>query len=305
MENNLVSIVMATYNGEKYLREQLDSIIEQTYKNIELIVVDDCSQDSTLDILVAYQASHNFIKIYRNESNMGVSQTFSFGITKAIGDYVAFCDQDDVWLPNKIEILISEVGDNLLICSPFIAVDSKLCTLNKDVPISKLPRVCFADYLIGNNVTGCCAMISRELIELAMPIPKEFYMHDYYFALYASYHNRLKRISIPLVYYRQHGNNVLGSTRQTYDQFIQRSKLHYVSLESLQTKSVFVNNEDLKLMILYRKSIYCGSSFGLKNFIKLMKFNHGFKLTLLYFVVRGTNSYCISKFLFTQLRKYI
>ena len=296
---------MATYNGEKYLREQLNSIIEQSYKNIELIVIDDCSQDSTLDILGEYEAQYSFIRVYRNKFNMGVSKTFSFGISKSVGECVAFCDQDDVWLPNKLEIMMSQMGNNLLICSAFIAVDMNLKVLNKNESISKLPRVCFADYLIGNNVTGCCTIISRELIDMAMPIPNEFYMHDYYFALYASYYNRLKRISIPLVYYRQHGNNVLGSTRQTYDQFIQRSKLHYVSLESLQTKNVFANNEDLKLMILYRKSIYCGSSFGLKNFIKLMKFNHGFKLTLLYFVVRGTNSYCISKFLFTQLRKYI
>jgi len=289
MENNLVSIVMATYNGEKYLREQLDSIIEQTYKNIELIVVDDCSQDSTLDILVAYQASHNFIKIYRNESNMGVSQTFSFGITKAIGDYVAFCDQDDVWLPNKIERMVAEIGDNLLIHGDAKLVDQDLNTIEdsfarkyKDINKSK-----FTDYLLGNNVTGCCTMISRELVQLSMPIPENFYIHDHYFALVASYYKRIKFLDEKLVLYRQHGNNVMGAAKVSYDKFLASSLKVGNSFDCFILPQYDLYRTEIKLIKEFRISIYSGRWIGQSSIFGMLKFSGGWKYILYFYFITG------------------
>lgn len=307
MSAKLVSVVMATYNGEMYLREQVDSIINQTYRPIEIIIVDDCSSDSTFDILKEYERRHDFIRVYKNEINKGVSSTFSSGVAKSFGSYIAFSDQDDFWLPNKLDKLVNDIGNNLLICSDFISVDSQLNVIGDQYnkSMNKLPRQCFSDYLIGNNIIGCCTMISRELVTLSMPIPDRFYMHDYYFAIWASFYNSIKKIPDSLVYYRQHNNNVLGASKQTYDQFINRSKEHYESLESLLLKDIFRNNEDIKLMVSYRKSIYTGDFLGIKNVFKLLRFKHGYKLIILFIITRGTGSYRISKFLFTQLRRFV
>ena len=113
----LVSIAMCTYNGEKYLRGQLDSIIGQTYKNLEIIIVDDGSKDATMHILNTYASIDNRIKIFQNEKNLGFVQNFSKAISLCNGDFIALADQDDIWKKNKIEVFINEIGENTLIYS--------------------------------------------------------------------------------------------------------------------------------------------------------------------------------------------
>ena len=101
MQNKLVSIAMATYNGEKYLKEQLDSIYAQTYKDIEVIVCDDCSSDKTVEILDEYKEKYG-LKYYINEKNLGFKKNFEKAISLCSGDFIALADQDDIWIENKI-----------------------------------------------------------------------------------------------------------------------------------------------------------------------------------------------------------
>ena len=103
MSTKTVSVVMTTYNGELFLREQLDSILCQTYPIHELIVQDDCSTDNTVEIIKEYATRHPFIKLYVNEHNLGFNKNFKTAVMKATGDYVAIADQDDIWFPEKIE----------------------------------------------------------------------------------------------------------------------------------------------------------------------------------------------------------
>ena len=99
-----IDVLVATYNGEKYIREQLDSIINQTYKNIRILISDDCSKDSTPDILKEYEQKDDRIIVYTHEKNFGnYIKNFEFLLTKVESEYYALCDQDDVWLPEKIE----------------------------------------------------------------------------------------------------------------------------------------------------------------------------------------------------------
>ncbi len=115
MKNSLISIAMATYNGEKYLKDQLDSIYNQTYKNIEVIVTDDCSIDKIVEILEQYARFHG-LKYTVNEENLGFVKVISL----CGGEYIALADQDDIWEKNKIEILVNEIGSNLLIHSDWV-----------------------------------------------------------------------------------------------------------------------------------------------------------------------------------------
>ena len=105
-----VSVVMCTYNGAKYLREQLDSIISQTYPIYELIVQDDCSTDETVAIIKEYMEKYSFIKLYVNEHNLGFNLNFKSVCMKATGDFVALSDQDDVWFPDKIQKQVNMIA---------------------------------------------------------------------------------------------------------------------------------------------------------------------------------------------------
>ena len=236
-----ISIALTTYNGGKYLSQQLDSILTQTLLPYEIIIVDDASTDNTIDIIHQYIANHNLIKLYQNETNIGIVKSFERAISLCISDYVALCDQDDVWMSYKLQRLIDNIGDNYLIHSDAVLVDENLQTielshflLNKD---KSLTTVC--DYLYSNNVTGCCAMISRELIDLALPIPDNFYMHDYYFALIAVRFNKIKLIDEPLLYYRQHSMNSIGAKLYGYSELIKLYNKLSVSFDSLNKVKIF------------------------------------------------------------------
>lgn len=112
-----VSVVMATYNGEKFVQQQLDSILEQTYPIYEIIIQDDGSTDKTWSIIEEYSIKYSFIKIYRTEKQLGPHLNFKSAFRKVTGDFIAPADQDDIWVPNKIESLIDNIGDKDLIFS--------------------------------------------------------------------------------------------------------------------------------------------------------------------------------------------
>lgn len=120
----LISIAIATYNGEKYLKEQLDSIYAQTYKNIEVVVTDDCSTDKTVEILDKYAKTHG-LKYFVNEKNLGFVKNFEKAMTLCKGKFVALADQDDIWEKNKIQILYGHIGDSLLIHSDASLIDAE------------------------------------------------------------------------------------------------------------------------------------------------------------------------------------
>lgn len=107
-----ISVVMATYNGEKYIREQLDSILLQTYPVYELIIQDDGSTDSTVKIIKEYADRNEYIHFYQNEHNLGFRENFKTATMRATGDYIALADQDDVWYPQKLEKQIDAIGNN-------------------------------------------------------------------------------------------------------------------------------------------------------------------------------------------------
>ena len=116
MTNKTVSIVMCTYNGERYLKEQLMSLLNQTYSPIEIIIQDDLSTDNTLEIIHDYQERYpGIIHLFQNSRRLGYNQNFLSAYQKANGYYIASADQDDIWETNKIEILIREIGDSTLI----------------------------------------------------------------------------------------------------------------------------------------------------------------------------------------------
>ena len=209
----MISIALATYNGERFLREQLDSIIEQSYANWELHVCDDCSSDCTCTILREYEKKDSRIHIHYNEHNLGFKKNFEKAISFCTGKYIALADQDDIWFKNHLEQLMYNIDGCLLVCSNAEHIDangSKIGRLQKDpnMYLSNLPEEQFFQILFLNYVQGCTVLFHSELKEFFLPIPDEQPFHDYWLGIVAASQGCVKYIKEPTMYYRQHANSV-------------------------------------------------------------------------------------------------
>lgn len=219
-----IDILLATYNGEKYLKEQIDSILNQTYKNIRLIISDDCSTDDTKNILNKYEKKDNRIKVFYQEKNLGYIKNFEFLLTKVESKFYMLSDQDDVWLPQKVEKSLEKIQkENAdMVFSDLEVVDSDLKTvynsfndfmlltrkINKYIDSYKL------NYLY-NCVTGCTIISKKQFIKYILPIPsihKEV-AHDYWMALMVSLNGKMSYMPERYIKYRQHGNNQIGTDK--------------------------------------------------------------------------------------------
>lgn len=213
MKIESVAIAMATYNGARYLAEQLDSLICQTYPIREISISDDASIDGTWEILSAYRKRYpGLIVLNRNEANSGFIKNFEKAIGQCTSEYIALCDQDDVWVPHKIEKLMSEVSGCDLVHSDAFVVDEDMKLL--DPSFSRYSRKTITPSFIGacisNTVTGCTSLFHRSLYERATPFP-DFLPHDHWLAILAMDGKGVRYCPEPLIYYRQHENNAIGA----------------------------------------------------------------------------------------------
>ncbi len=249
MSTKLVTILLSTYNGEKNLKEQLDSLRNQTYKNIKIVARDDSSTDNSLGVLKAYD-----IEVMPQDENLGPSGSFAALLEYALksdSSYFMFCDQDDVWEEEKIEKTLikmreleSKFGDiPLLVHTDLEVVDEDLETLDKSFWHFEHinPNVnAFSRLLIQNTITGCTVMINRKLAELAMPISSNAIMHDWWLGLVASQFGKIDYMDKALIKYRQHGGNSIGAKGFNYfSVFLKFYKIFYKN--ELYLKHLHVN----------------------------------------------------------------
>ncbi|PWS31093.1 glycosyltransferase family 2 protein [Pedobacter paludis] len=218
MEHPLVSIALCTYNGERFLKEQLDSIVNQTYPNIEIVVVDDGSTDQTWAILNEYAERYKSFNIYQNDVNLGYIKNFEKAIGLCTGDYIALADQDDIWLPNKIEVQVNEIGEHILIYHNSEFINNEGHSLNKRMSdiINMYQGDNFKAFLFFNSLSGHESLFKKELTKYSLPFPKEIF-HDRWLAYTATNVGKLKYINQSLVKYRQHENsdtNILKLERE-------------------------------------------------------------------------------------------
>ena len=217
IENKKIDILMATYNGEKYLAEQLDSIINQTYHNWNLLIRDDNSTDRTLEIIQDYQKKDNRIKLLKdNEGNLGIVKNFEELLKNSESEFIMFSDQDDIWIENKLDMYLKMIekikNKGFMIHSDAILFDKNKSNILKDTFISKkainkgLENV-FFNYF----VQGATILISKEIKNFILPFPKEVYLHDRYIHLISELFFERIFVNKALIYYRQHGDNQIGA----------------------------------------------------------------------------------------------
>ncbi|MGN7203401.1 glycosyltransferase family 2 protein [Pedobacter sp. SAFR-022] len=204
----LVSIALCTFNGEKHLREQLDSLVNQSYPNLEIIIVDDCSLDETPKILDDYKKQFASISVFYNERNLGYVKNFEQAIRLSKGEYIALCDQDDIWRTDKIQIQINGIGDHALSYHDSELIDEDGSILGKymsnifNLYEGKSPH----PFLFFNCVSGHSLVFHRRLLPDILPLD-ESYFHDWWIALLATERGGITLAKGNLVKYRQHPNS--------------------------------------------------------------------------------------------------
>lgn len=222
-----ISVVMATFNGEKYLEGQLNSILSQTLKPDEIIVNDDCSTDATLEILRRYKLEHQ-INVFVNFEQLGLIENFKKAVSKAkTGNYIALSDQDDVWYPEKLEKCASSLlnfDQNDIPClvhSDLLFVDTNDNVLNSSFRRSlgqHKYQQNLSTLVYGNFVNGCTSLFNPVLRKFFLSMPDSIALnHDGWMALIAFTFGRAAYVDEPLVRYRKHENNASISYEKRID----------------------------------------------------------------------------------------
>lgn len=226
--HNRIDILMATYNGEAYLKDQIDSILGQTYQNFRLLIRDDGSTDSTREIIADFaQKNPSKIEILPSQQGLGAKGNFSMLMQHVqAASYVMFSDQDDVWMPHKISKTLEAMqaaehrhgtACPILVHTDLVVSDHQLATIHPSFfqytglnprGFDRLNRL-----LIQNIATGCTLMLNRALLQLASPIPSQAIMHDWWIALVASGFGVIRVVPQATMHYRQHQKNTIGAKK--------------------------------------------------------------------------------------------
>ncbi|AEF53563.1 glycosyltransferase family 2 protein [Marinomonas posidonica] len=242
----MIQILLATYNGAKYLEAQLDSLLAQTCRRWTLIAHDDGSNDQTLDILRAYQLNHpDIIEILEDGLTFGnPCDNFTHLLASSVAEYVMFCDQDDVWLPDKIEKSFNKMqaleskypSSPVVVHTDLEVVDESLFTIapsmfeyqGLDKSIKSLLQI-----LAKGSVTGCTMMMNRQAIAVSQPILPFAVMHDWWIAAMVIKHQGVVEfIDEPLIQYRQHTSNSIGAKKNSFCHLLKRSFNYLLSPEA-------------------------------------------------------------------------
>ncbi len=227
-EIKLVSIAVATYNGGNHIEEQLNSLLRQDYPLLEIIISDDGSTDSTLSIIAALQSTHSNITCINNERGKGIKKNFENALMHCTGAYIALCDQDDIWMPEKISRLVGAIGNYSLVYHNSLFVNEKGESLHKTMShkmncyTGSNPEV----FLLHNCISGHAALFDRDLLSVTLPFPEAKY-HDWWLAFVAASRNGVLYLPEVLVHYRQHQSSKTDMLKRKKDFRHQKEFIRY------------------------------------------------------------------------------
>lgn len=247
----MITVCLASYNGSKYIKEQVSSILNQLSPNDELIISDDGSIDDTIFILKNFNDSR--IKIYKNNkkntvhnkyspSHYKVTSNFENALNYASGDYIFLADQDDIWYENKVSMTIEALQKYSLVVSNFSIINENdiiIKSINyNSCPISKS----FIVNLINMPFYGCCMAFRKDILKYILPFPNNLIMHDNWIGLNVNLRYReIGYIDTPLIKYRRHNNNVSPTSYKNKNPFW--FKVWYRLILCLQVISNFIKRK--------------------------------------------------------------
>lgn len=231
-----ISVCLAAFNGSKYINEQLDSILVQLGSDDEIIISDDGSTDDTFSIIESYNDSR--LKLFHNKMRKGIVGNFENALNHSTGDYIFLSDQDDVWLPNKIQICIQSLQNNDLVVSNCKVVDENLNVIIQSYFETANSGPGFFKNFYRSSYLGCCLSFNKVLLEKVLPIPSSLALfHDWWIGFLADSCYKVCFIEEPCMLYRRHESNVSPTTAKSkqslYKKFFDRFQLLYLALSRI------------------------------------------------------------------------
>jgi len=212
-----ISVCLATFNGEKYIKQQLESILSQLSDTDEVIISDDSSSDLTIQIVTNIEDPR--IRILKNQVFKNPIYNFENALKYATGDYIFLSDQDDIWENNKVKCVTEILDEFHLVISDCQIVDSNGKLLHESFyELNKSSKGLFNN-LISNSYLGCTMAFKKEILGLALPFPKNLPMHDWWLGLVAEVFFKTKFINRKLVQYRRHGHNASSTSGESQNSF--------------------------------------------------------------------------------------
>lgn len=205
----MISVCMATYNGEKYIKEQLDSILKQISDSDEIIISDDGSTDNTVEIIKLYQESNRNIKLVEGPRK-GLIKNFENALNLSRGEIIFLSDQDDIWVEGKVERVMKEFEktDVSLILHDAYIVDSEGKIMESSFYKHRGSKPGLISNIVKNSYLGCCMAFKRELLNECLPFPAKIEMHDWWIGLMGEKFGKVTFIHKQYLMYRRHGDNV-------------------------------------------------------------------------------------------------
>ena len=218
-----VEIVMATYNGEKYIKEQLDSLLSQSYPDLLVDVCDDGSTDDTVSIVKEYEKKDRRVRLFENKTNQGYIRNFMSGIVRCDSPYIMLCDQDDIWNRDKVELTLEKMKQMerenpekpVLVFTDAMNFDSstgKKLGRFHEMSHLNVKKVDTAHLFMENKCIGCTIMMNRVILPYLRELPEEIRVHDWWLALICSHFGKVVYVDKMTLHYRQHSDNMIGTS---------------------------------------------------------------------------------------------
>ena len=280
-----IDILLPVYNGENYLKEQIESILLQSYKNLRLLIRDDNSTDNSVSIINEYSNKDARVLVIKdNFGNLGLVKNIEKLLENSTSEYIMFTDQDDVWFQNKMEkmyeLIVNKDKDiPILLHSNCYVTDEKL-NIKKEFLKNSVEEYTIRDMFFKFFVQGSSTMINRKLKEHALPFVDNIYVHDRYLHILSEIYGERYFLNEPLMYYRQHSKNLIGSNtiiKKIFRNIVNLPKKFYLEKDKKLIETI-IKEKNIEKEIFKNYLIVTDSRVSKLKRYKILKNNFNLRL---------------------------
>jgi glycosyltransferase involved in cell wall biosynthesis len=227
----MISTCLASYNGERFILSQIESILSQLSESDELIISDDSSSDRTVELIKDIQDPR--IILFENNQFKSPVFNFEFALKQAKGDYIFLADQDDIWLPQKVEVCFDLLRKYDLVVSDCEIIDGSRKILERSFFKVRNSGTGFLKNILHNSYLGCCMAFRKEILRQALPFPHDIPMHDMWLGLVSEIYGTPHFTSQVLLQYRRHGSNASPTGQDSPYSLFRKMKFRYFLVKNL------------------------------------------------------------------------
>ena len=237
-----ISVCLTTFNGEKYIHEQLESILSQLASNDEIVISDDSSSDQTISIIEEFNDKR--IKILKYNTFKSPIYNLENALKEAKGDFIFIADQDDVWLPNKIEETMKCISNDNVVMSDAILCDENLDIKSESLDSWRIYKPGFINNIYVSRYLGCCMAFHKDMLNVILPFPQKLQAHDVWIGLLAELKGNFTYLPVSLIKYRRHDNNFSSASNKSMNSLLYKIiyRLHFFFITIFRVSKIKIKN---------------------------------------------------------------